>query len=342
MISFASDYLSGCLPEILDVLQKTNLEQQIGYGEDPYSSKAKAAIRDQLGAPQADIHFLVGGTMANAAVISHILRPYQGVIAAETGHIAVHETGAIEASGHKVLTVSTTDGKLKAEDLRSLVKNHWTDFAREHMVQPGLVYISQPTECGTLYTKPELEALYAACQESSLPLYIDGARLAYALADRNSDLHLKDYRQVSDIVTIGGTKCGLLMGEAVCFFDDRYARDFRYRMKQAGGMLAKGWLLGLQFLTLFSADRYVEAAKRALYCADRVRDLFTQSGFSFAFETTSNQVFPVLPPETIEELRRKIDFETWQALPDGRSVVRFCTSWATTDKHLAALAEALK
>lgn len=342
MISFASDYLSGCLPQVLARLEDTNREQTTGYGEDHYSAEARVALSLQLAAPDADIHFLVGGTMANAAVISHILRPHQGVISAETGHIAVHEAGAIEAGGHKILTIETTDGKLSASAVQALVDAHWADFAREHTVQPGLVYVSQPTECGTLYSKDELEALYETCQKLDLPLYIDGARLAYAAADPTSDLTLADYHQVSDVITVGGTKCGLLFGEAVCFFDKRLARDFRYKMKQAGGMLAKGRLLGLQFLTLFESDLYLTAAKGALEKADRLRQLFSEEGFTFAFETTSNQVFPILPDDFTAYLRRQFDFETWQALPNDRSVVRFCTSWSTADEHLEQLAKALK
>ena len=339
MISFASDYLEGCLPEVLQRLIETNAEQSVGYGEDEYCRSARDAIRRHLDC-EADIHFAVGGTMANAMVIRHVLLPHQGVIAPESGHIAVHETGAIEAGGHKVLTCPAANGKITAAQVEAVVQAHRSDFAREHTVQPAMVYVSQPTECGTLYTKEELGALHAVCEQHGLTFYIDGARLAYALAS-GSDLLLSDYPRVCHVLSLGGTKCGLLMGEAICFFRKTLAGDFRYVMKQSGGMLAKGRLLGLQFLALFENDLYVRAAGKAIGCADRLRRAFSAAGFDFAFSTGANQLFPVLPPAAAKQLKTQFDFEPWQTLPDGRVVWRFCTSWATTESQVAALEDAL-
>lgn len=336
MISFASDYLEGCLPDVLERLTETNLEQTIGYGEDHYAEDARRLMQNLLGSDDADIHFVVGGTMANAMVMRQILRPHQGVLAAESGHIAVHEAGAIEAGGHKVLCLDAPDGKIRPAQIEAAVLAHRNDAAREHIVQPGLVYISQPTECGTLYAKEELTALKAVCSRYGLPLYIDGARLAYALAaDRG--FVIADYRHRCDVLTIGGTKCGLLMGEAICFFNTALAADFRYVMKQSGGMLAKGRLLGLQFLTLFADDLYLRAAAHALAMADRIRNAFRRNGIPFAYETAANQIFPILNDGQKAKLEAQFAFELWQPLPENRSIVRFCTSWATRETSVQAL-----
>ena len=261
MTQFGCDYLSGCHPAILDALVATNLEQTAGYGLDPYCEAARARIRAAVGSEAADVHFLVGGTQTNATVIASILRPWQGVIAADSGHIAVHETGAIEAGGHKVLTLPAADGKLDAAQLRDFMERYWlASGVKEHIVQPGMVYLSQPTELGTVYSKAELAALAQTCRHYRLPLFVDGARLGYALAPEVSDLTLPDLAALCDVFYIGGTKCGALFGEAVVIMNDAYKANFRAMMKQGGGLLAKGRLLGIQFDALFRDGLYQRSA----------------------------------------------------------------------------------
>ena len=337
MYHFESDYLEGCAPQILDALRNTNLEQTLGYGEDPHCALAADRIRYVFGCPGAEVRFLVGGTQANATVISALLRPHQGVLCAESGHINVHETGAVEHGGHKVLALPATDGKISAAQVRSALEAHQRDFSREHMVQPGMVYISFPSELGTIYTPQELEELHAVCQEWEIPLFIDGARLGYGLEASGCKLLPRDIARLCDVFYVGGTKQGALFGEAVVFTDTRLADDFRYFIKQNGGMLAKGRLLGLQFEVLMNEGLYFKLARRADRLADRIREAFRRKGVPFLVENTTNQVFPMLENDLLGPLAAEFGFERWQAVDGTHTAVRFCTSWATTDSAVDAL-----
>ena len=342
MILFESDYLEGCHPQILDALRESNLEQTLGYGEDPHCAKAADMIRYIFEAPDAEVHFLVGGTQANATVISSLLKPYQGVVCAESGHIHVHETGAVEHTGHKVLALPARDGKISAEQILDFVQAHHSDFSREHMVQPGMVYLSLPTELGTLYTKDELLAISQVCRDWEMPLFIDGARLGYGLEASGCDILPKDLPKIADVFYIGGTKQGALFGEAVVFSTPALAHDFRYNIKQNGGMLAKGRLLGIQFETLMNEGLYFKLARHADRLADRVRAAFRAKGFPFLVENTTNQVFPILPKSAIEKLSADFGFERWQGVDEEHDGVRFCTSWATPESAVRALEAAVR
>ena len=342
MIHFESDYLEGCCPQILEALQATNLEQTLGYGEDAHCAKAADMIRYVFDCPDAEVHFLVGGTQANATVISSLLKPYQGVVCAESGHIHVHETGAVEHTGHKVLALPARDGKITAEQILAFVQAHHSDFSREHMVQPGMVYLSFPTELGTLYTKQELLAIRQVCHDWEMPLFIDGARLGYGLEASGCDLLPKDLPKIADVFYIGGTKQGALFGEAVVFSNTSLAQDFRYNIKQNGGMLAKGRLLGIQYEVLMNEGLYFNLARRADRLADRVRAAFRAKGIPFLVENTTNQVFPILPKSAIERLSAEFGFERWQGVDEERDGVRFCTSWATTERAVATLESYIK
>ena len=339
MIRFESDYLEGAHPKIMEQLMATNLEQTPGYSTDTHCEHAKALIRTACKAPDADIHFLVGGTQTNTIVISSILRPYQGVISADTGHINVHETGAIEARGHKVLSLKTEDGKLSAAAISAYYESHFNDSDHEHIVQPGMVYISHPTENGTMYTKEELTAISTLCRKLSLPLFLDGARLGYGLMSPESDLTLEDLAKLCDVFYIGGTKVGALFGEAVVICNPALKKDFRYCIKQHGGMLAKGRLLGIQFETLFTDNLYFEISKHAIDLAMQLKAAFKEKGIPFYYESPSNQQFPILTDAQLAVLKEKYTFSYWTALPDGRHVVRFCTSWATNPQHIVELCD---
>ncbi len=341
MILFESDYLEGCHPQILDALRESNLEQTLGYGEDPHCAKAADMIRYIFEAPDAEVHFLVGGTQANATVISSLLKPYQGVVCAESGHIHVHETGAVEHTGHKVLALPARDGKISAEQILDFVQAHHSDFSREHMVQPGMVYLSLPTELGTLYTKDELLAIRQVCRDWEMPLFIDGARLGYGLEASGCDILPKDLPKIADVFYIGGTKQGALFGEAVVFSTPALAHDFRYNIKQNGGMLAKGRLLGIQFEVLFEDGLYLRAARHAVEQAFRIRDAFRAAGASFLVESPTNQQFPILANDEIARLRERFSFESWQKIDGDHAAVRFVTSWATPDANVDALVAAI-
>lgn len=329
MIRFESDYTEGAHERIMNKMVATNMVQTSGYGVDEYCERARQHIRTACGNEAVDVHFLVGGTQTNMTVISSILRPHQGVIAAITGHIAVHETGAIEATGHKILTLPSDDGKITAAQVQQLYEQHWNDATHEHITQPGMVYISQPTENGTIYSHAELEALYEICQQHQLPLYIDGARLGYALASPENDLTLERIAELCDVFYIGGTKVGALMGEAVVFVDDRLKKDFRYLIKQRGGMLAKGRILGIQFETLFEDGLYMEVSQHAVQQALRIRDAFAAQGFTFRYDSSTNQQFPIVSNEVLDKLRNKYSFSLWEKVDEQHSAIRFCTSWAT-------------
>ncbi|CUH95368.1 hypothetical protein P22_1438 [Propionispora sp. 2/2-37] len=342
MIRFECDYTEGAHARIMQRMLETNEEQTPGYGLDQHCETARAYIRKACQAAKADVHFLVGGTQTNATIIASILRPHQGAVAAGSGHIAVHETGAIEAAGHKVLTLPSTDGKIRAEQVKALYDAHWNDVTHEHMVQPGLVYISHPTENGTTYRKAELEALSQVCRECRLPLVLDGARLGYGLAAPDNDLSLADIARLCDGFYIGGTKVGALMGEAVVITRDALKTDFRYMIKQHGGMLAKGRILGIQFETLFEDGLYYEIAKHAVDMAMRIREAFAAKGFSFRYDSTTNQQFPILPDAVLMKLGEKYSYSFWEKVDATHSAVRFCTSWATKKENVDRLVEDIR
>ncbi|MDQ0496610.1 threonine aldolase family protein [Paenibacillus brasilensis] len=337
MIRFECDYTEGAHERILQRLLETNDEQTGGYGVDKHCEKARAYIKTACDSENADVHFLVGGTQTNTTVISSILRPHQGAIAAISGHIAVHETGAIEATGHKVLTLPSDDGKIRAEQVKKLYDAHRNDATFEHMVQPGMVYISQPTENGTIYTKSELKALSQVCRECDLPLFIDGARLGYGLVAMDNDASLADIAKLCDVFYIGGTKIGALMGEAVVIINDALKKDFRYMIKQKGGLLAKGRMLGIQFETLFEDGLYYEISKHAIDMAMLLQTALTKQGIQFLYHSTTNQQFPILPDRTLKALSEKYTFSFWEKVDATHSAVRFCTSWATNKENVEML-----
>lgn len=329
MLYFNCDYNEGAHPRIMEKLMETNMEQTPGYGVDKYCLQAAASIKELCQDKTVDVHFLVGGTQANLTVISAALRPHQGVIAAETGHINVHETGAIESCGHKVLTLPSEDGKVTADQVRDIYKAHIEDETAEHMVQPKMVYISNPTELGTIYSKAELEALSEACRENGLYLFMDGARLAYGLAAEDNTLDLPSITKCCDVFYIGGTKVGALFGEAVVIKNELLKEDFRYLIKQKGGMLAKGRLLGVQFAELFKDGLYMEMGRHAVELADRIREACTKKGYPFLVENKTNQIFAILPDSKLEELKANYSYSYYARVDERHSAVRFCTSWAT-------------
>ena len=343
MIQFQCDYNEGAHPAIMERLVATNMEQTAGYGEDSYCARARRAIIEAIGCPDASVHFLVGGTQANTTVIASLLRPYQGVICAHTGHINVHETGAIEHTGHKVLALPANAGKISALQIEQAMADHLAEDGPEHMVQPGMVYISFPTETGTIYSKQQLSDIYSTCQRLNLPLFIDGARLGYGLASPECDITLADLPHLCDVFYIGGTKVGALFGEAVVFTNHRFdVRDFRYHIKQQGAMLAKGRLLGIQFLTLFSDNLYLTISEHAVKQALRIRDAFSRRGIDFLVDSSTNQQFPILSTEQIEILGKQFVFSPWTRIDSHRTAVRFCTSWATHPEAVDALIAAIE
>ena len=336
MIRFDCDYTEGAHPQIMEALLRSNMEQCPGYGMDAHCDNARRLICAACAAPEADVHFLVGGTQANVTVIASLLRPYQGVLCADTGHIHCHETGAVEATGHKVLALPNTAGKISAAQVRAAYEAHWGDVTHEHIVQPGMVYISQPTEYGTLYSARELEELSAACRELGLPLFVDGARLGYALAADDS-LSLPHLAANSDVFYIGGTKVGFLFGEAVVITDPALKRDFRYMIKRQGGMLAKGRLLGVQFESAFENGLYFTMARHAVEQALRIKTALTEKGIPLLFDTVTNQLFPIFTKSQQEKLTKKYALSYWQAVDERRDAWRICTSWATQTEHVEAL-----
>lgn len=337
MIRFNSDYTEGCHPAILERLAATNMEQTAGYGGDEYCAMAADEIRKAANAPTAAVHFLVGGTQTNVTVISAALRPYQGVITASTGHINVHETGALEACGHKCLNIETADGKLTAKQIADYVDAHYNEDGPEHMVQPKMVYISNSTEVGTIYKKAELEEIYQVCKKRGVFLFLDGARLGYALACSENDMTLEDIAKNTDVFYIGGTKVGAMFGEAVVITNELLKQDFRYSIKQHGAMLAKGRMLGIQFLTLFEENRYFEISAHASRLAEKLKQELINMGVRFSINSPSNQQFPILPDSVIEQLQKKYAFEYQGKADATHSVVRFCTCWATKEENVNQL-----
>ncbi|WP_371373166.1 low specificity L-threonine aldolase [Sporomusa aerivorans] len=325
MYSFKNDYSEGAHPRILNALLATNLIQAEGYGEDCYTLQAVELLKQKLNRNDADIHLLSGGTQTNLTAIAAFLRPHEAVISANTGHILVHETGAIEATGHKVIPVESRDGKIKVDQIKAVVAGH-TD---EHMVKPKMVYISNPTEIGSIYSKRELQAISSFCKENKLILYVDGARLGSALCAEGNDLELADLPLLVDAFYIGGTKGGALLGEALVICSDWLKAEFRFHMKQKGALLAKGRILGIQFLELFRDNLYFDLAKHANEMAALLRREIALAGYRFLTDSPSNQIFPVLPDRLIAKLQEKYAFYVWEKVDDGHSAIRLVTSWAT-------------
>ena len=342
MIYFHNDYSEGCHERILLRLAQTNLEQTSGYGEDKYCQAAADKIRKACGNENLAVHFLVGGTQTNMTVIAAALRPYQGVISACSGHIHVHETGAVEASGHKVLAVPSPDGKITAQQVERVASEQKNNEAFEHMVQPKMVYISHPTELGTIYSLEELKSLREACNRYGLYLFMDGARLGYGLQAQGNDVTLSDIAALCDVFYIGGTKVGALFGEAVVIGNPAIGENFRYMIKQRGGMLAKGRLLGLQFDTLFNEENlYFKLGAWADRLADQIRKTLWDLGVPLLVENTTNQIFPILPDDVLRELEEEFTFTQQERVDDTHRAVRICTSWATTQENVDALCGAL-
>ena len=341
MILFQSDYTEGACPEIMNRLLETNMEQTPGYSEDEHCMRAEKLIQEACKAPKSKVHFLVGGTQTNMTVIGAALRPYQGVISAATGHIHVHETGAVESLGYKVLAMPEENGKIRAEQIDEVCTLHKNDDSFEHMVQPKMVYISQPTELGTLYTKQELEEIRSVCDKHDLYLFVDGARLGYGIAAKGNDVDLETLAALTDVFYIGGTKVGALFGEAVVIKHPALQKDFRYMIKQKGGMLAKGRLLGVQFETLFEDGLYHRVSEHAIRLADKLREAFVEKGYPFLVENTTNQIFPIMEDSKLEELKENFGFCYQQRVDEKHSAVRFCTSWATKEENVDALIAAL-
>lgn len=326
---FSSDYMEGAHPAILARLSENNMVHSSGYGTDAFSGSAREKIRDACRAPEADVYFLTGGTQTNAVMIGAMLRPYQGVIAAESGHVSVHEAGAIEFGGHKVLTLPQKDGKLTAAAIRSCLDSYWADANHEHMVMPGMVYLSQPTEFGTLYSLAELREIREVCRTGGISLYVDGARLAYALACPENNVTLPDLAALCDAFYIGGTKCGALFGEAVVIPKHDFIPHLFTMIKQNGALLAKGFVAGIQFETLFTDDLYGKIGRNAIDAADRIRRALAEKGYSFAFPSPTNQIFITLTKERAAALSENIEMGFWENVGDDHVVMRIAASWAT-------------
>ncbi len=337
MISFESDYITGAHPEVLQNLIDTNYEVQSGYGSDAYCASAAEKIKAACDCPDADVQFLVGGTQTNAIIIATMLHEYEGVISAVTGHIHAHEAGAVEFNGHKILPLPHDQGKLNAADVRACLEAFHKDESREHMVFPGMVYISHPTEYGTLYSKAELTALSELCKEYNIPLFMDGARLAYGLMSRQTDVTLQDIAQLCDVFYIGGTKAGALCGEAVVFTKNNTPAHFLNRIKKRGALLAKGRLLGAQFDALFTDDLFFRIGKHTIDMAEQLKSIINKKGLTFYLDSPTNQQFVVLDKATIQRLREHVAFNIWEWLDSDRAVVRFATAWSTTAQDLAQL-----
>jgi threonine aldolase len=337
---FASDYMETAAPEIMEALAGLAGKKFTGYGSDVISESARRKILAAAGAPEGEVYFLVGGTQTNATVIDTMLRPYEGVIAASTGHVSVHEAGAIEYGGHKVLTLPAKDGKIGAADIDGLAGTYWNDENHEHMVMPAMVYISQPTEYGTLYSLKELEEISAVCRKWKLALYVDGARLAYALSAKGNDVTLKDLSRLTDVFYIGGTKCGALLGEAVVFPKKGTVPHFFTMVKQHGALLAKGWAAGLQFDTLFTGGLYEKLGKKGDEMADRIRQALDEKGYVQDVRNSTNQIFITLTHEKARALSKKVELGFWENKGD-KVVMRIATSWASTKEEVDRLLEIL-
>ncbi len=341
MIRFDSDYIEGCIPEILNALNNTNDEQTVGYGEDEHCAKAKALIKKAIANKDSEVYFLCGGTQANVTIISSILKAHQGAICADSGHINTHESGAIEACGYKCLTIPSSDGKIYANEIEKMINDHFDSEVAPHMVQPGIIYISFPTENGTIYSKKELTNISKVARKYNIPLFIDGARLGYGLASPHNDLTIKDLAKLCDVFYIGGTKVGALFGEAVVITNKAYQKDFKYHIKQHGGMLAKGRLLGIQFEELFKNDKYMEISKHCIDMATYLSKGFKAKGYKFKYEAETNQLFPIISKKKIAELKKNFSFQYWESYDENSDVVRFVTSFMTKKENIDSLINAL-
>ena len=341
MLSFESDYIEGAHPKILEALAKTNMESLSGYGADEYTKAAKEKIAAACALPDAKIAFLTGGTQTNQIVIDTMLHQYEGVVAAQSGHVSVHEAGAIEYTGRKVLTLPSHNGKIDAAELDSYISDFYKDGNHEHMVFPGMVYISHPTEYGTLYSKAEMTEISKVCRKHKIPLFLDGARLGYGLMSRQSDLTLPDIAELCDVFYIGGTKVGALCGEAIVFTKKNIPLHFEHLVKKHGALLAKGRLLAIQFDTLFTDDLYFEISRNAIDRAEELKSLFTRKGYKFFMDSPTNQQFVILENSKLNELQKEVKFAFWEKYDDTHTVVRFATSWATTSEKISELEKIL-
>lgn len=341
MIYFDSDYMVGAHPRVMERLVETNMLHTVGYGHDEFSAEARQKILAACGLDDGEVYLLMGGTQANAVVIDRMLDHNDGVIAAETGHINVHEAGAIESNGHKVLTLPSHDGKLRAEEIRRYVEDFYRDETHQFMVRPGMVYVSFPTEYGTIYTRGELEAIAEVCREYDMPLYVDGARMAYGLAASKGDVTIKDLARISDVMYVGGTKCGALFGEAVVTRRPELLPRMESVVKLHGATLAKGRLLGVQFAALFDGGLYEEIGRHGVEMAIRLRAGFEEKGYAVYMDSPTNQQFFMLPNEMIDALKRGASFELWGPRGERETPVRFVTDWSTTRENVDALLEML-
>lgn len=341
MLSFENDYNTGAHSKILERLIDTNLETYSGYGNDDYCDSAVRKIKEACHCPEADIYFLVGGTQTNSVVISTMLQNYESVISADTGHINTHEAGAIEYTGHKVITLPHHNGKIEAKELSQYISDFYADETHPHMVFPGMVYISQPSEYGTIYSKKELEDISEVCRTYKIPLFLDGARLGYALNSLENDLSLPDIAKLCDVFYIGGTKVGALCGEAVVFTKNNAPKFFHTMAKQHGALLAKGRLLGIQFDTLFTDDLYMKISKHAIDMAEKLKQVLKEKGYEFYLESPTNQQFIILENSQMQELSTKVKFSFWEKIDPSHTAVRLVTSWSTTGEDIEKLASLL-
>lgn len=341
MISFGSDYIAGSHPKVLQRLVETNLENLPGYGTDKYCLSAKEKIKNAFACPNADVYFLVGGTQTNQIVIDTMLDDSEGVIAVKSGHINTHEAGAIEFVGHKVLTLDGIDGKITADAVNKYMEGFYKAEAGIHVVYPGMVYISFPTEYGTLYTKQEMEDIHNVCKKYNIPFFVDGARLGYGLASKSNDIKMEEFASLCDVFYIGGTKVGALCGEAVVFTNNNTPKRFSNKVKQHGALLAKGRLLGIQFDTLFTDNLYMEISSYAMDKANKLKNIFVSKGYKLFMDSPTNQQFVIMPVNKIKELQDKVVFEFWEKYDENHDVIRFVVSWSTTEDDLAKLNELL-
>lgn len=341
-IMMASDYQCGAYPTILEAMAKTNLQARVGYGLDEICERAKDRIRKACGCDTAEVEFLSGGTQANAVVIGALLKSYQGVISADSGHVSVHEAGAIEHGGHKVLPIKGSMGKISAQQIETLMQDYQNDGNHDHIVMPGMVYLSQPTEFGTLYSRKELEEISAVCHRYHLPLYVDGARLAYALAAEENDVTLSDLARLCDVFYIGGTKCGAFIGEAVVIPNKDLIPHFFTIIKQDGALLAKGWLLGIQFDELFKDDLYLHIGKNAVQYAEQIKQELVKDGYSLYFDSPTNQIFFVITNDKLETLGQKAVYSYMEKYDETHAVIRFATSWSTAKEDVDKLCQIIR
>ncbi|MEE8808153.1 MAG: beta-eliminating lyase-related protein [Lactimicrobium sp.] len=341
-IMMASDYQCGAYPTILEAMAKTNLQARAGYGMDEICARAKERIRKACDCEKAEVEFLSGGTQANAVVIGALLKSYQGVISADSGHVSVHEAGAIEHGGHKVLTIKGKLGKISADQIETMMQDYYNDGNHDHIVMPGMVYLSQPTEFGTLYSKQELEDISVVCHRYHLPLYVDGARLAYALAAKENDVTLSDLARLCDAFYIGGTKCGAFIGEAVVIPNPDLIPHFFTIIKQDGALLAKGWLLGIQFDELFKDDLYMHIGENAIRYAEQIKQELVKDGYQLYFDSPTNQIFFIIANDKLEKLGEKAVYSYMEKYDETHTVVRFATSWSTTKEDVDKLCKIIR